>query len=183
MKYLIYILAMTPIIWIIPGLGSSFDPYDDLLAETGRWMMIWFIVLLSLGPVMRSFRIKSVIIGKQPLGLAVFSWAVLHVISYFTFHASPLGTALLELAIRPFLVLGVVAFLILAALAATSHQRAIRWLRKKWNILHKLSLWAGAIGAAHGLVAQKVALNEFGVYALLILILLFWRGVTNWRKA
>ena len=182
MKYLIYILAMMPIVPIVMGLGNSFDPYDYLIDGTARWLMIWFILLLTLGPLMRSFRIRSGIVGKQPLGLAVGTWALLHVISYFVFHSSTVGRAALDLLTKPFLVLGVISFTFLVLLAATSYQRAIRWLGKKWNILHKLSLWAAALGAAHGLVAQKVAINEFGLYALLILILLAWRGVTSLRK-
>ena len=182
MKLLLYILAMLPVYPTLVGVSISFDPYDTAVYETGRWMMIWFILLLSLGPLMRSFRIRQGTWGKQPLGLAVFSWALLHVLSYFVFHSSTIGRAALELVTKPFLVIGVIAFTFLILLAATSYQRAIRWLGKKWNVLHKLSLWAAALGATHGLVAQKVAINEFGAYSLIILILLMWRGLTAIRK-
>ena len=97
MKYLIYILAMLPAIPAFVNSGISLDPYDDLLADTGRWMSIWFILLLALGPLFRSFRLKSGIIFKQPLGLAVFSWAILHLTSYFVFHSQPVLRASIEL--------------------------------------------------------------------------------------
>ena len=182
MKYLIYILTLLPLVWIIPELGSSFDPYDDILADTGRWMMIWFILLLVLGPMMRSFR-SRVAWARQPLGLAVTTWSILHVLGYLTLHAQPLELAIAEILIKPFLILGFIAFVIILALGLTSNTWSIRRLRKKWNVLHKLALWAGALGAAHGLVAQKVAINEFGVYSLLILILLLWRGLSTWNRS
>ena len=183
MKYLVYILTLLPLVWIIPELGSSFDLYDDLLGDTGRWMMIWFIVLLTLGPLMRSRIVRvNTAWARQPLGLAVTTWSILHVATYLYFHAQPLELAIAEILIKPFLVLGLIAFLIILALGLTSNTWSIRRLRKKWNVLHKLALWAGAFGAAHGLVAQKVAINEFGLYSLLILLLLSWRGINALNK-
>ena len=182
MKYLLYCLTLIPLIWILPDINSQIDPYDYLLSQTGRWMMIWLILLLTLGPLMRSYKIRTAW-AKQPLGLSVTTWSILHVLSYFSLHAEPLDRAIIEILIRPFLVLGLIAFVIILILGLTSNQLAIRKLRKRWTVLHKLALWAGAIGAAHGLVAQKVATNEFGFYSLLILLLLLWRGISTWNKS
>jgi sulfoxide reductase heme-binding subunit YedZ len=182
MKYLIYILAMIPAIPVFVNSGISLDPYDDLLADTGRWMSIWFILLLALGPLFRSFRIKSGIIFKQPLGVAVYSWAILHLTSYFVFHSQPFIRASTELLTKPFLILGVIAFVLMISLGITSFKGAIRIMGKKWNVLHKLSLWTAAIGYSHALTAQKTTFTEFGGYSLIILILLAWRGFTAIRK-
>ena len=179
MKYVLYVLTLVPLLWMELGI----DPYDELLAHTARWMMIWFIILLSLGPLMRMpSRLPHFAWARQPLGISVFTWATLHVIFYFLFHQQPLLLAGLDLLTKPFLVLGLLAFIGMIPLGLTSSMRAIRWLRKRWSVLHKLSLWVAALGSAHGLVAQKVAINEFGFYGLLILILLLWRGVNAFNK-
>ena len=179
----IYILAMLPIIWELNGLGRSFDPYDQVIAASGRWMSIWLIVLLTLGPIMRTFRIRSQQIGRQPIGIAVGTWALIHVAGYFLFHAQAFNQAALQIITKPFLVLGGIAFVMIMILTATSYQKAIRWLGKKWKVIHQLSLWAAILGSSHGLVAQKIAINEFGFYSLMILIICLWRSISNLRKA
>ena len=182
-RYLIYILAMLPIIWELNGLGRSFDPYDQVIAASGRWMMIWLIVLLTLGPIMRTFRIRSQQLGRQPLGIAVGTWACIHVGGYFVYHAQSWDLAALQIITKPFLVLGGIAFIMIMILTATSCQKAIRWLGKKWKVIHQLSLWAVIVGSSHGLVAQKVAINEFGFYSLMVLVICLWRSIHNLRKA
>ena len=183
MKYLLYVLTMLPMIPMIFGLGNAIDTYDYVIDFTGRWMSIWLILMLSLGPMMRTLRIRGVAWAKRPIGLAVWSWAILHFMGYLLFTVDPLGLALSEIVLKPFLWMGAISLVLLSMLGLTSTDWAVKKLgAAKWRLLHQLGVWAAVIGTLHGLVGQKVALNEYGAYAAVILLLVLWRGVEKWRK-
>ena len=183
MKYVIYLIAMVPLYWVIPEGFQAIDPYDKFLYLTGLWGTVWFSIVLLLGPIGRYFKRKELFYGKQPLGLAVFSWFVLHVFVYFAYHQSGFGIALGDLIIRPYLLVGLTSFSILAALAYTSRQKAIKWLKAGWNQLHQMVVIAAALGAAHGLIAQKTTTTEGAVVAIVLLAALITRyKVMIWSK-
>ena len=183
MKYAIYLMAMLPLYWVIPEGFQAIDPYDKFLYLTGLWGTVWFSIVLLLGPIGRYTKKKELFYGKQPLGLATFTWFAVHVIAYFWFHQSSFDIALFDLVLRPFLVVGLVAFGILSALAYTSRQKAIKWLKAGWNQLHQMVVIAAALGAAHGLIAQKTTTTEGAVVAMVLLAALITRyKLMIWSK-
>ena len=58
---------------------------------------------------------------------------------------------------KPFLLTGLIAFSILLALAATSFNRAVRWLGgRNWKQLHRFAYIAAALVAYHQAAARKI---------------------------
>jgi hypothetical protein len=83
---------------------------------------------------------------------------------------------------RPFIAVGFAAWLILLALAATSFNRAVRWLGgRRWQALHRAVYAVAALAILHfvWMRSGKQDFAEVWVYALVLAALMGWR---LWRK-
>ena len=81
---------------------------------------------------------------------------------------------------RPYITVGFATFLSLSALALTSNKRAIRKLKKRWVILHRLIYLAGVGAVVHFLWLVKADLREPLIYASILMALLAVR--IPWRR-
>uniref|UniRef100_A0A182STI9 3-dehydroquinate dehydratase n=1 Tax=Anopheles maculatus TaxID=74869 RepID=A0A182STI9_9DIPT len=88
---------------------------------------------------------------RRMLGLWCFAWATLHLISYSTLELGLSNISLLgrELITRPYLTLGIVSWLFLLALAATSTLWAQRKLAAKWQKLHNFVYLVAILAPIH----------------------------------
>ena len=93
MKYVIYLLTLLPVYQLL-SVGQEIDPYDAALYITGLWGTIWFSLTLVIGPVSRKFKLRSALMMKQPMGLSVFTWFMLHFVFYLGFNQNTVGLAL-----------------------------------------------------------------------------------------
>ena len=86
------------------------------------------------------------------------------------------GEMLADLTKRPFVILGMIGFLAMIPLAATSWNGAIRRMgAAAWNRLHRLTYVAILAGAVHLALLSKVWTTEVLVYLGLALGLLVLR--------
>jgi sulfoxide reductase heme-binding subunit YedZ len=113
------------------------------------------------------------------LGLLVFFYASLHMLSYAWFDMGfDLADTLQDIVKRPFIGLGFSGFVILLALAATSFNRAMRWLGgKRWQMLHRGVYLVAVLAVLHfwWMRAGKQDFDEVLVYAAILGVLLGWR--------
>ena len=74
------------------------------------------------------------------LGLFTFAYASIHLLAYLflllEFDFSNLSADILK---RPYITVGFTAYLLLVPLAVTSNSFAIRLLRNRWAVLHRLT--------------------------------------------
>ena len=90
-----------------------------------------------------------------------------------------------DIAKRPFILVGFVALLLLASLAATSFNRAVRWLgAQRWQALHRSVYAVAALAVLHfyWMRSGKNNFLEVGVYAAILATLLAWRLWHRWRN-
>ena len=116
---------------------------------------------------------------RRMLGLFVFFYAALHLLAYAWFDMGLDGPEIVRDVIkRPFILVGMPAGLVLTVLAATSFNRAIRWLGgARWRALHR-AVYAVAglrscIFTGCGLAKNNFA--EVWVYGAVLAALLGWR--------
>ena len=83
-----------------------------------------------------------------------------------------LGTEVLT---RPYLTLGLISWLILLALAATSTQAMQRRLGRRWQTLHNFVYVVAILAPIHYLWSVKILSPQPLIYALLAILLLAWR--------
>ena len=111
---------------------------------------------------------------RRALGLLSFIYVSLHLTAWVWLDMGLRWDEMLaDLTKRQFVILGMVGFVVMIPLAATSWNGAIRRLgAAAWNRLHKLAYVAILAGAAHLALLSKVWTTEVLVYVGLALGLL-----------
>jgi sulfoxide reductase heme-binding subunit YedZ len=126
------------------------------------------------------------------LGLVAFFYGVLHLTTYIWFDRFfNLRSTISDIAQRPFIAIGMAAFVLMIPLAITSTNRMVKKLGgKRWARLHRIVYLAGALGVLHFwmLVKSDTRLPlTFGfILALLLgyrLFLKFYPAETKPRQA
>jgi len=116
---------------------------------------------------------------RRMLGLLTYFYALLHLLCYFWLDMGfDWADTLRDITKRPFIWLGFGAFVLLTLLAATSFNRAVRWLgSKRWQRLHQSVYAIAALSLLHffWMRAGKNNFTEVWVYAGVISVLLGWR--------
>jgi sulfoxide reductase heme-binding subunit YedZ len=105
-----------------------------------------------------------------------FFYAALHFLIYLSLDLRfDLMGLLKDLGKRPYITVGFAAVLILSALAATSTQKMMRRLGKRWQSLHRWVYGAGLLAVWHFWWQVKKDITEPLLYAAMLAILLGWR--------
>lgn len=187
-KPLVFLLCLLPLAWLVYGavagqLGAN--PAETLIRSTGEWTLRLLCVALAVTPLRVQLGLPALARLRRMLGLFVFFYALLHLLCYSWFDMGfELGDIAADIAKRPFILVGMLAFALLLALAATSFNRAIRWLGgKRWQALHRAVYVAAGLALLHffWMRAGKNNFAEVGVYASIVLALLGWRVWHRWK--
>ena len=144
--------------------------------QTGIWSLRFLLVTLAITPVRRLTGWNRLIQYRRTFGLFAFFYACLHLLSYAALdRAFDLSGIWEDVAKRPFITMGMIAFALMLPLALTSTRGWIRRLGKRWTLLHRL-VYASAIAAAvHYLWKVKVAVGSPVYYAAILALLLAFR--------
>ena len=182
-KPIVVIAALTPlallIFKVVTGRTSA-NPAEDILLTTGIWALRFLLATLAITPIRRVTGWNRIIQYRRMLGLFAFFYASVHLLSYLAFdRVFQFGEILADVAKRPFITAGMVAFACMVPLAVTSTKGWIRRLGRRWQMLHRL-IYASAVAAAlHFIWKVKVPIGEPIYYAAILLLLLgfrlFWR--------
>mgnify|MGYP000682740479 CR=1 FL=1 len=155
------------------------NPAEALIRATGDWTLRGLCVVLAVTPLRNLLGWPELARFRRMLGLLVFAYASLHLLSYAWFDMGfDLADTLQDIVKRPFIWLGFSAFVILLALAATSFNRAVRWLGgRRWQLLHRGVYAVAVLAVLHfwWMRAGKQDFDEVLVYAAILAGLLGWR--------
>ncbi len=155
LKTLTWILCLWPLanlIWgaVTNNLGP--DPIARITFSTGSTTLNLLTISLAVTPVRRIVK-PLAWIGpwRKLLGLFAFFYATLHLFTYIALYAGFNVHAMIsDIAKRRFITMGLVAWILLLPLAATSFNWAIRKMGgKRWKRLHKLVYVAAVCGIIH----------------------------------
>ena len=185
MKRLAFCGALVPLLWLIAaafglaGLSLGPNPSRELLHFTGKTALnlLWIGLLAS--PLRRLTGDPAWIRPRRIVGLFAFGYALLHFVIY---AALELGLDFSDLAReivkRPFIVVGTLALILLVPLAATSTDRMMRRLGRRWQSLHRLVYPATILVVWHFWWQVKKDVTEPLLYATALALLLGFRW---WR--
>lgn len=180
-KLLLFPLLLAPAGWLLyAALGNHLgpDPAKALVDESGLWAFRCLLLSLAMTPLRhfthRSFWIRY----RRMIGLFALFYAMLHVTAYvFLLFGARWSELLVELAKRPYVMVGAGALLILLALGVTSTQGWQRRLKRGWVRLHRLVYVAALLVLLHFTWVNKLGLAAIWPYALVLFFLL---GVRFW---
>jgi sulfoxide reductase heme-binding subunit YedZ len=188
-KSVVFVAAMLPLAALVGGaltnsLGAN--PAEYLIRATGDWTLRFLCLVLAVTPLRVITATPALARFRRMLGLFVYFYGTLHVLSYSGFDFGfDLGDILKDIGKRPFILVGFCAFALLTPLAATSFNRAIRILgAARWQALHRLVYGVAVLAILHffWMRAGKNNFAEVLVYAAILAALLGWRWLRFIRK-
>ena len=180
LKVVLHLAAFLPFVYLFMAASQgwlSADPAKDIQHFTGRMALKLLLATLLVSPLTRYLKQPLLIRTRRLLGVWCFAWATLHLTSYYLLelgydHLRLLGS---ELVSRPYLLLGMISWIILFALAITSFQRMQRKLGRRWQTLHNGVYLVAILVPIHYIWSVKVLSPQPVIYAVLAIALLAWR--------
>ena len=164
--------------------GNPVKEFEHLL---GLWALRFLVATLAITPLRDLLGINW-IRYRRALGLLAFWYVLMHFLTYMVLDQYLNFVAIItDIAKRPFITIGMAAFVMLIPLALTSNNRSIRKLGQRWVKLHRLVYVIAAAGALHFAMAVKVVGPEQWLYIALVLLLVLWRPIrprfNRWKRA
>ena len=113
---------------------------------------------------------------RRVLGLYAFTYALFHLVNFLSFEVQFDGALFInEVVKRPYITVGMVAFLLLSALAVTSVNKLKRKMGKSWQHLHNVSYLIVLLVTVHFYWSVKSELTSPLFYFTMALVLLLFR--------
>ena len=168
MKIFLILVALLPLGVAYFRLDSAIDPIKMLYSTTGIGSIV--LLLLSLFP---SFCKRICHINqlryRKTLGLLSFLYALLHVSVFIVLDSECDFVSIFEKSLKkPFIYIGLIAFMIMLLMALTSTKRSFA----RFSKYHKAVYLALVLALVHSFLAQKVAgVFEYSIIAVGTLLL------------
>jgi methionine sulfoxide reductase heme-binding subunit len=179
--------------WLSQRLAARL--FNDLVHRTGYWALIFLMIALAITPLRRTGRFGGLLEVRRMIGVGAFIYATAHIMLYIVDERFDLIKVAGEIVKRLYLTIGLIAWLGLLALAATSTDSMVRRLGPlRWRRLHQAIYVIGVLALIHffqqtkadftlpatvtglfvwlmayRLVAARMQRNELSALALLIL--------------
>lgn len=167
-KSVAHILAVSPIAWLVYGIFNrklGGDPQEVVLHELGSWGLIWLLLGLSLTPLRHFIKSVQWVRFRRMVGLYAAFYIFLHLLAYIAFNlAFDFSELISEIIKRPYITVGMLAFVGLIPLVITSTKSMQRKLGRRWKKLHQLVYIIVGLGLVHYVWQSKSDLNEPLIY-------------------
>lgn len=174
----LYILGALPVFWLFwAGVQDSLgvDPVKAIEHRLGLWGLWLLIASLAITPLMRLAGLK-LIKFRRAIGLLGFFYILVHLLVWLILDVQIPSQIWADILKRPYITIGMAAFLMLLPLALTSNNWSLRRLGPiRWRRLHKLAYLAIPLGAVHFTLLVKGWQIEPLLYLAAILALLALR--------
>lgn len=173
----LYILCALPPVWFVyQGLtgGLGVEPIKALEARLGELALQFLVAGLAITPLRRHIGL-NLLRFRRLIGLAAFYYVSAHLLVWLVLDVQIVSQIWADIVKRPYVTVGMAAFLLLIPLAITSNTWSIRRLGQKWRRLHKLVYAATLLGAVHFTMLVKGFQIEPLLYLGTIVLLLALR--------
>ena len=181
-KPIVLLFGLVPFAWLFWGAATDAlgaNPAEFLSRATGDWTLRFLCLTLAITPLRQFLGWPELARFRRMLGLLTYFYALLHLLCYSWLDMGfDWADTVRDMTKRPFIWLGFGAFVLLTLLAATSLNRAVRWLgSKRWQRLHQSVYVVAALSLLHffWMRAGKNNFTEVWIYAGVISVLLGWR--------
>lgn len=160
------------------GLGP--EPVKALEHALGLLALQMLVAVLAVTPL-RDLTGVGLVRFRRALGLLTSFYVTCHLLVWLFLDVQFLDAIVKDIVKRPYITIGMAAFLLMLPLAVTSNNISIRKIGPKaWKRLHRLTYAAAVLGAAHFVMLTKTWETEPMVYLGLVVALLACR--LPWAK-
>lgn len=134
-------LLLIPVAKALVDMGAIVGgarPLNDVIHRTGFWALVFLGVTLAITPLRHIGRYGNLIDVRRMVGVGTFCYALAHILLYVADQSYDLVKVFQEITRRVYLIVGMVAFIGLAALAITSTDGMIKRMGgRSWRRLHQ----------------------------------------------
>ena len=175
----IFILSLIPFLVIISKIYFNQlgpEPVKEITHHTGEWTLIFICLTLAMSPLKRFTNLVIWIKLRRMLGLFVFFYATIHLITYVVIdYRLDWQQIFNDVLKKKYIFIGFSAWLLLIPLAFTSSQKMAKLLRHNWKKLHRLIYIIAIFGSLHYIWLSKTIFFKPLIFMLIILVLLALR--------
>ena len=178
-RMIAHILVLIPLItllWDLQFDNLTANPIQNIMSRTGLPALILLVIVLSITPLRKIFGFNGLIQYRRLTGLYAFMYASIHFMVFvgldYGFDVNLLRYSVFK---KPYVVLGLLAYLTLVPLAITSTTKWISRLGKNWKILHKLIYVTCILAVAHYIWAVKSDVRQPLLFAFIVILMLLYR--------
>jgi methionine sulfoxide reductase heme-binding subunit len=157
-------------------------PLNELIHRAGFWALVFLGVTLAVTPFRRIFRYGNLIDVRRMLGVGTFCYIAAHLALFFADQSYSVGKFIHEITHRVYLIVGAVAWIGLAALAATSTDGMVRRLGgMRWRRLHQAIYAIALLALIHYFQQTKADVTVPTFAAGLFFWLIAYRVLAWWQ--
>ncbi|CBL44379.1 Protein of unknown function UPF0191 [gamma proteobacterium HdN1] len=179
--FFISLLPALDLLWRLQQNNLGINPFQTLSHRLGHSALIFLLLTLAITPLRRWLRYlcarlqlrdgkrladwNFLIRCRRQLGLYGFFYASLHLLIYLHFEVQwEWEYWQEEINEKPYLMLGLTAWILTLLLAITSPKIVIRYMRHWWRRLHRLNYLLVPVAVAHHYLAAKTG-NDWPLLA------------------
>lgn len=174
-----------PLLWLFVDIARNnlgANPVQTLHIRLGDWALRFLWLTLAITPIQTLTKWRGMADYRHLFGLCTFIYATLHLLVYLVIDHNLMWRMIaIDIIESPYIWFGVLAYLIVFALAVTSPKFAKKRLGKNWKKLHRYIYIAAGAAIIHYFWQLKGNLAEPLLYLLLIFLLLGFR-ILVWFK-
>jgi sulfoxide reductase heme-binding subunit YedZ len=179
-KFVVFINSLIPLallLWDLYRKQVGPNPLEFATRTTGMLTLVFLSLTVAITPLRRIFGINSLVKFRRMLGLFAFFYGSLHLLTYIWFdRLFNFVSVAADVAQRPFILVGMTAFLLMVPLAITSTNKMVKRIGgKRWAKLHRLVYLAAIAGVVHFWMLVKSDVRLPLTFAFIILFLLGYR--------
>ena len=176
------LLPLAKMLYDIDAITHGARPLNDVIHRAGFWALVFLGVTLAVTPFRRIARYGSLIDVRRMLGVGTFCYIAAHLTLFFADQSYDVGKFVHEISHRVYLIIGGVAWLGLAALAATSTDGMVRRLGAlRWRRLHQAIYAIALLALIHYFQQTKADVTVPTFAAGLFLWLIAYRVLAWWQ--
>lgn len=177
--------SLVPLLWLLIDIALNNlggNPIEAVHIRLGDWALRFLWLTLAITPVQTISKWRGMSDYRQLLGVLAFFYASLHLLVYVVLDQSLMWNMIaIDIIESSYIWFGVLAYLILFALAISTPKWAKKRLGKNWKKLHRFIYIAAALAILHYFWQLKGNLAEPLLYLLLLFLLLGFRAAI-WFK-
>ena len=179
----IFILSLIPFLVIISKIYFNQlgpEPVKEITHHTGEWTLIFICLTLAMSPLKRFTNLVIWIKFRRMLGLFVFFYATIHLITYVVIdYRLDWQQIFNDVFKKKYVFIGFSAWLLLIPLTVTSSQKMMKLLKHNWKKIHKLIYVIAIFGSLHYIWLSKTIFFKPLIYMTIIALLLLIRVKKN----
>lgn len=179
-KYVVFVNSALPLallLWDLYRKQVGPNPLEFATRTTGMLTLVFLSLTVAITPLRRIFGINRLVKFRRMLGLFAFFYGSLHLLTYVWFdRLFDFKSVVTDVAQRPFILVGMLAFLLMVPLAITSTNKMVKRIGgKRWARLHRVVFVAAVAGVVHFWMLVKSDIRLPLTFAFIVLFLLGYR--------